>query len=107
MALNEHYDLQNSTVTMVGASAGALAATLAATGADLERGLDLALDLSERAGVFERGGLGLVWGGLVREWLQELLPDDAHLLCRDRVHLLALRIFPLRRERIHGDNLQL
>jgi hypothetical protein len=70
-------------VDFVGASAGALAATLAATGVDATQSLDLALKLSEENGVFERGGLRGVWGGLVRQWLDELLPDNAHDVCRD------------------------
>lgn len=27
-------------------------------------------------------------GGMVREWLEALLPEDAHERCRVRVHLL-------------------
>jgi hypothetical protein len=98
----QHYDLKQ--VDFVGASAGALAATLAATGVNANESLDLALKLSEENGVFERGGLKGVWGGLVRQWLDELLPDDAHDVCRDRVHLLSLQLtLPRPRRRLISD----
>jgi predicted acylesterase/phospholipase RssA len=98
----QHYDLKQ--VDFVGASAGALAATLAATGVDANESLDLALKLSEENGVFERGGLKGVWGGLVQQWLDELLPDDAHDVCRDRVHLLSLQLtLPRPRRRLISD----
>ncbi|KAG5191736.1 hypothetical protein JKP88DRAFT_284944 [Tribonema minus] len=87
-----HYDL--GAVDMVGASAGALAATLGANGVNMEESLDLALQLSDANGVWERGGLGGVWGGMVREWLDELLPENAHARSRGRVHLLCMRVLP-------------
>lgn len=34
-------------------------------------------------------GLAGVWGAMVEDWLDELLPDDADVICRDRVHLLV------------------
>ena len=30
-----------------------------------------------------------MWGGLVRSWLDELLPEDAHERCQDRVSILV------------------
>ena len=34
-------------------------------------------------------GLAGVWGAMVEDWLDELLPDDAAAICRERVHLLV------------------
>jgi hypothetical protein len=75
---------------VLGSSAGALAAALVASGVSAERAATAAHALCERAGLYDpRGGLlaRLIlrpcalagrWGGLVRRWLRELLPDDAH-----------------------------
>ncbi|CAM9904100.1 unnamed protein product [Discosporangium mesarthrocarpum] len=92
-ALHERYDLSGT--DMVGASAGALAATLAACDADMERAMDLALQLCDDNEVWERPlGLAGVWGGMVREWLDELLPENADSICRDHVNLLVLSLWP-------------
>ncbi|CAM9283873.1 unnamed protein product [Phaeothamnion confervicola] len=49
--------------------------------------------LCDEAGVFRRPlGLAGVWGGLVRRWLDDLLPPDADAACRGRVHLILLRL---------------
>jgi len=82
--LRDRYDL--SKVRQVGASGGALAAALAACDACPDRTMDVALELSERYGVWERPlGLMGVWGRIVEEWLEALLPEDAHVLCSGRV----------------------
>lgn len=81
-----------------GASAGACSAVLAACGVKPEDSLAVALDLSHRARVFERPfGLAGVWGGLVRRWLDRLLPHDAHARCDGRVHISLLEVLPWRR----------
>jgi len=79
-----------SQVPCVGASAGALAASLAACECDMDAALECALSKSRRAGVFERGPWGLygIWGGIIRSWLYELLPADAHHKCSGRVHIM-------------------
>ena len=67
------YDL--SSCTFSGASAGALTATLASTGVDFYKATDLALGLAGDAGVWDRkGGLQGIWGPMIEEWLDELLP---------------------------------
>lgn len=67
------YDL--SPCTFSGASAGALTATLASTGVDFYKATDLALELAGDAGVWDRrGGLQGIWGPMIEEWLDELLP---------------------------------
>ncbi|CAM9372514.1 unnamed protein product, partial [Laminaria digitata] len=87
-ALQERYNL--SSVDFVGASAGALAATLAACDADMDLAMTLALELCDVNEVWSRPlGLAGVWGAMVEDWLDELLPEDADSICRDRVHLLV------------------
>jgi hypothetical protein len=67
------YDL--SSCTFSGASAGALTATLASTGVDFYKATDLALELAGNAGVWDRrGGLQGIWGPMIEEWLDVLLP---------------------------------
>ncbi|KAL1524936.1 hypothetical protein AB1Y20_019812 [Prymnesium parvum] len=87
-----------SKVPVAGASAGALAATLAACESDVDDALHRALSLSEAAGVFERGPWGLrgVWGPMIEEWLDQLLPSDAAARCsgRVRIDVSQPRLFP-------------
>ena len=73
------YDLTTpSAVTLTGASAGALTATLTATGVDFYQATELALQKALHAGVWDRSqGLQGIWGPMIYEWLDELLPSDA------------------------------
>ncbi|CAI6008499.1 unnamed protein product, partial [Closterium sp. NIES-65] len=78
---------------LVGASAGALAATLTACGVDATASARAAFDLSLANGVWDRpAGLAGVWGRLVGEWLDLMLPPDAHTRC---THRLSLHIVTL------------
>ncbi|KAL4430951.1 hypothetical protein ABPG75_006207 [Micractinium tetrahymenae] len=106
--LHRNFDL--SRVQLVGASAGGLIATLAACGVDKGGGYCLhwefswplpavrvAYRIAQEYGVFERpGGLAGIWGNLIREWLDELLPEDAAELCRGRVRLVVTEVPSLR-----------
>ncbi|CAM9358480.1 unnamed protein product, partial [Chrysoparadoxa australica] len=94
------FELTSNKLSIVGASAGSLSATLAATGVDANTSLDLALALCDEYGVWEKGGLQFVWGGMVRQWLEELLPHDAAEICRDRVHIHTLRLLPPKKLKI-------
>lgn len=88
--LRERYDL--STCTFSGASAGALTATLTAADVDFCEATDLALKLAENAGVWDRtGGLQGIWGPLIEEWLDSLLPTCIDTL-QDRITLLVTPI---------------
>lgn len=70
------YPLHDQNVHLVGASAGALCATLTACDVDFEKATSLALKKARDAGVWERPlGLYGIWGGIIEEWLNELLPD--------------------------------
>ena len=76
--------------------AGALAATLAACDVDMDLALERALALCEETGALERGAWGLygIWGGVIRQWLDELLPEDAAQRCDGRVELLVTALKP-------------
>ena len=82
--LSQVYDL--SQVQFRGASAGALVSTFAACGVTPDAALATAHELALEYQIFERPlGLAGVWGGLVRTWLDVLLPADAHVRCSGRV----------------------
>lgn len=62
---------------MTGASAGALTATLAVNKVDFYDATDSALELAKQAGVWDRReGLQGIWGPMILEWLDELLPEE-------------------------------
>jgi len=85
--LREGYDL--SSCTFSGASAGALTATLTAADVDFFEATELALKLAADAGVWDRtGGLQGIWGPMIEEWLNELLPASIEPL-QDRITLLV------------------
>ena len=86
---------------MSGASAGALTATLAANDVCFEDATELALRLAEEAGVWDRKeGLQGVWGPLIERWLDELLPDDAHVASSERLSLLVTPVPSLGKTRV-------
>lgn len=70
----QQYNLTATTCT--GASAGSLTATLTATGVDFHKATDLALQQCADYQIWERG-LQNLWGPLIAEWLDQLLPEDA------------------------------
>lgn len=93
--LSENYDL--SQADLVGASAGGLVSTLAACGVDTDAAVKAAYRISVENNVVSRpGGLAGIWGGLVRQWLDELLPANAAELCHGRVRLIATEVPSLR-----------
>jgi predicted acylesterase/phospholipase RssA len=66
-----------SSCSFAGASAGALTATLTTTGVDFYEATELALKLAADAGVWDqRRGLQNLWGPLIEEWLDALLPES-------------------------------
>jgi len=85
----------------VGASAGALSVVLVACGVDFRKATEVAYRLAEENGLYDRPlALVGIWGRLVREWLEELLPEDAHLTCESRVKVVLLEVFPLNRRAV-------
>lgn len=70
------YTLSNAILS--GASAGALSATLAKTNVCPYDATKLALSMSAEAGIWDRPlGLQGVWGSIIYDWLDQLLPEDA------------------------------
>ena len=90
----QNYILTGTTsqqIKYTGASAGALCATLTTTNVDFIKATELALQKSDDVGVWDRPlGLAGVWGGIIEEWLDELLPNDSIELIDDQVSLLFL-----------------
>ena len=82
------YNLSSSNLLLAGASAGALSATLAKTNVNPYDATELALQMSDDAGVWDRPlGLQGVWGSIIYDWLDRLLPDDAGEMVNEDVSL--------------------
>ena len=95
------YDLDQTIVS--GASAGAITATLCATHVDYYHATDVALRLGREAGVWDRPmGLMGVWGSLIEEWLDTILPAEAAEMANDRLSILLTQ-FPsiLEKQRVN------
>lgn len=93
------YDMNQ--ITASGASAGALTATLMATNVDFLRATELALQLSDEAGVWDRsGGLQGIWGPMIEEWLDQLLPENAAEIANHRLSLLVTTIPSFGKEKV-------
>ena len=64
-------------IPLLGASAGSLAATLAVYDVSFEDATNCAVDLSKKIGLWDRPlGLAFIWGSLIEDWLDELLPPS-------------------------------
>jgi predicted patatin/cPLA2 family phospholipase len=85
--LNKHFDMED--IKLVGASAGALTAVLMVCKIDAEKALECALRICDEHKVRERWLMFVgIWGEIVKEWLEELLPENAADLCSDKVYIL-------------------
>jgi hypothetical protein len=94
------YDLASCTYS--GASAGALAATLTGLDVNFYTATELALQLAEKAGVWDRKwGLQWIWGPLIEDWLDALVPDSIQPI-QGRVTLLVTPIPSLGKVKIHN-----
>jgi len=99
---DEGYDLSRCNFT--GASAGALTATLACTGVDFYEATDLALQMAAKAGVWNRAlGLQGIWGPLIEEWLDNLLPESVSCV-NGRLSLLVTPIPSLAKKKVSYFN---
>lgn len=89
--LQQHYDLTK--VDMVGASAGALMVTLAICHVDPDCAVQRAYDIAKERDIWgRRFGLAGIWGDLVRQWLDDLLPSNAAELCQGKLKLVVTQI---------------
>jgi predicted acylesterase/phospholipase RssA len=75
----------------VGCSAGAIAAVLAASGVDFNRAWTVALAHLERNGALQNGAKACagIWGDILRAFLDEVLPPDAHRICTSLVTVVV------------------
>jgi hypothetical protein len=101
-ALQEGYDLGRHNLAVSGASAGSISCVLAMCSVDMDRALELAVRLADDAGVFTRPqGLAGIWGHMIEDWLDTLLPDDCYLTCSGKVNIsvtsLTATLVPLHR----------
>jgi hypothetical protein len=91
----------NLNVTMTGASAGALTATLTLADCDFEKATELALDMAQQAGVWDRKqGLQGIWGPMISNWLDQLLPSDAVDRVEPRLSLLVTPVPSFGKKRV-------
>lgn len=97
----EGYNL-SSNILLSGASAGALSATLAKTEVSPYDATELALSMSDEAGVWDRPlGLQGVWGSIIYDWLDQLLPLDAEeRVKQDELHILLTPVPSFGKSRI-------
>lgn len=88
--LLENTELTNKQLPVYGTSAGALSAALFVSGTSMDRAAELAISLSEERQVFtRRGGLAGIWGQLIEDWLQELIPDTISPASLARVNVVV------------------
>ena len=100
----QNYPIHDRHVHFTGASAGALCATLTAADVDFETATSHALKLSRDAGIWDRKlGLYGIWGGIVDEWLDELLPEDDEIVLdavNDKVSLLVTEVPSFKKKKL-------
>ena len=78
---------------MVGASAGALMVTLAICNVDPDQAVQRAYDIAKERDIWgRRFGLAGIWGDLVRQWLDDLLPSNAAEVCQGKLKLVVTQI---------------
>jgi hypothetical protein len=84
----EGYNLSSQNAILSGASAGALSATLAKTEVNPYHATTLALSMSDEAGIWDRpSGLQGIWGEIIHDWLNRLLPANADERAEDEVRV--------------------
>jgi predicted acylesterase/phospholipase RssA len=73
----------------VGMSAGALCAVLTICQIPSEKILSSVETICQKYNVFHRPwGLFGIWSSMIEEWLNDLLPEDAHERCNHKVHII-------------------
>lgn len=88
--LNAQWDMSDT--TMIGASSGALCVVLTACGVATTKVLTATELIYKKYQPMSRMlGVCGIWSGMVKEWLELLLPDDAHTRCSGRTHIIVSR----------------
>mmetsp|Transcript_9958 Transcript_9958/g.16675 ORF Transcript_9958/g.16675 Transcript_9958/m.16675 type:complete len:312 (-) Transcript_9958:1182-2117(-) len=86
--LQEKRDL--SDVAVMGASAGSISATLTALDISFEEAAELAIRIGKENNVWDlKTGLAFVWGPMIREFLEEIIPNDINQETLARINILA------------------
>ena len=86
--LLEYYDLKQC--TLIGASAGALISLLTACDVNLDLAVREAYRLSVENDIWNRpAGLAGIWGSIIEDWLDTLLPEDAQERVEGRVKFVV------------------
>lgn len=89
--LLENFEMKDTKI--VGASAGALTAVLLVCEIDAQTALECALRLCDKLKVWDRWLKFMgIWGDMVVQWLEQLLPNNAAELCSHKVHILISQI---------------
>lgn len=79
-------------IVMIGASSGALCAALVASGSSSDDVLRATQKVYDKHRPTERWfGVFGIWSTMLEEWLDELLPMNAHEICTDKVHVIISR----------------
>lgn len=69
--------------------------------ADFNKSIDLAIELAERSKIYERKTeLALVWGPLIRQWLQQVLPDSIEKSKCSGLHVTVTPAFPIKHPKL-------
>jgi predicted acylesterase/phospholipase RssA len=75
---------------LYGTSAGALSAALLASKASMQDAAKLAIELSTELDVWDRPtGLAGVWGGMIEDWLEVMIPQDISQEALSRVNVVV------------------
>jgi predicted acylesterase/phospholipase RssA len=83
-------------LSLIGASAGALTTALFHSEADFERSLSLAHQYVDDLNLVSNpSGLAGIWGGIIRNWLEELIPPISDSKQLHNVHIIVTPVtFP-------------
>ncbi|KAJ1416797.1 acyl transferase/acyl hydrolase/lysophospholipase [Ochromonadaceae sp. CCMP2298] len=91
-------------VPVMGASAGSVAAALMACDVDFDKAAELAIRIAHSRNVWDsKSGLAGIWGPMVEQFLQELLPDQLSHKALQKINVLVTPVKP--RNLVRGPRL--
>ena len=85
--LKENTNLADCDLPIIGASAGSLTATMLLTDVDFNHAKNVAIRLAKDCKVYERGNLVGVLGSLLRQWLEEIIPNNIEVERLSNLHI--------------------